>query len=50
MQTDYIINESIIVFKDILRKYPTEYPEIISVLNNSIPYITDNDAKVNIIV
>lgn len=32
---------------DILRKYPSEYKEIIQVINNSLENITEAESKVN---
>ena len=46
MHQDYITNETIVVFRDILRKSKNEYQEIIQVIEQSLEIITEPEAKV----
>lgn len=45
-QQSHIVNETMIVFQDILRKFKDEYKDIIQILENSTEYITEPEAKV----
>lgn len=42
----HIVNETMIVFQDILRKHRDEHKEIIQIIKSSTEYITEPDAKV----
>lgn len=48
MQSENVTNETFVAFGDILRKYKSEYKEIIAILSSSLDYITEPQAKVNI--
>jgi hypothetical protein len=46
MQSENVTNETFIAFGDLLRKYKSEYKEIITILPSSLDYITEPQAKV----
>lgn len=46
---DYALQESVIVFKDILRKYPDRYDYMVSMLCEHIPSLHESQAKVSMI-
>lgn len=49
LDTDYISAEAVIVMKDILRKYPERYEEVIAALNKCLKSIDEPDGKVAVI-
>lgn len=48
MQSENVTNETFVAFGDILRRYKSEYKEIITILSSSLDYITEPEAKVYI--
>jgi len=48
-QQSHIVNETMIVFQDILRKHREEYRDIIQILESSTEYITEPEAKCSMI-
>ena len=49
MQRDYIVNEVVIVLKDILRKSPKDSGEIINTISLNKEFISDDEAKMSFI-
>jgi len=48
-QQSHIVNETMIVFQDILRKHNNEYKDIIQILESCTEYVTDAEAKCSLI-
>jgi len=48
-QQSHIVNETMIVFQDILRKHKDEYKDIIQILESSTEYVTEPEAKCSLI-